>query len=60
MHCTCIFLVLIRDTTKALEPIGEKKVMLYAFVIYETMIQKGGNEAWLWIAIEPVRSTVIL
>jgi hypothetical protein len=34
--------------------------MLYALVIYETMIQKGGNEAWLWIAIEPVRSTVIL
>ena len=30
-----------------------------AFVIDETMIQVGGNEAWLWIAIEPVRSTVL-
>jgi len=30
-----------------------------AFVIDETMIQIGGNEAWLWIAIEPVRSTVL-
>ena len=31
-----------------------------AFVIDETMIQVGGNEAWLWIAIEPVRSTVLV
>ena len=30
-----------------------------AFVIDKTKIQIGGNEAWLWIAIEPVRSTVL-
>jgi transposase-like protein len=30
-----------------------------AFIIYETMIQIGGNEAWLWIAIEPVHSTIL-
>src|SRR6476659_7702133 len=30
-----------------------------AFVIDKTKIQIGGNEAWLWIAIEPVRSNVL-
>jgi|SRR5918995_1200326 putative transposase len=35
------------------------KTRVTAFVIDETMIQIGGNEAWLWIAIEPVRSTVL-
>jgi putative transposase len=30
-----------------------------AFIIDETMIQIGGNEAWLWIAIEPVHSTIL-
>jgi putative transposase len=30
-----------------------------AFLIDETMIQIGHNEAWLWVAVEPVRRTVL-
>ncbi|MGA9168649.1 MAG: hypothetical protein WBZ20_00705 [Nitrososphaeraceae archaeon] len=44
--------------------IYSRKRRVTAFVIDETMIQIGGrrrNEAWwLWIAIEPVRSTVLV
>jgi putative transposase len=36
-----------------------RKRRVTAFVIDETMIQIGGNEAWLWIAIEPVRITIL-
>ena len=40
--------------------IYSRKRRVTAFVIDETMIQIGErNEAWLWIAIEPVRSTVL-
>src|SRR5919197_3097870 len=39
--------------------IYSRKRRVTAFVIDETMIQIGGNEAWLWIAIEPIRSTVL-
>jgi len=39
---------------------SRKRRRVTAFVIDETMIQVGGgNEAWLWIAIEPVRSTIL-
>jgi putative transposase len=36
-----------------------RKRRVSAFIIDETMVQIGGNEAWLWIAIEPVHSTVL-
>jgi putative transposase len=36
-----------------------RKTRLAAFIIDETMIQIGGSEAWLWIAIEPVHSTIL-
>jgi transposase-like protein len=40
--------------------IYSRKRRVTAFVIDETMIQIGGNEAWLlWIAIEPVISTAL-
>ena len=39
--------------------IYSRKRRVAAFVIDETMIQIGGNEAWLWIAIELVRSTML-
>ena len=28
-----------------------------AFLIDETMVQIGHNEAWLWVAVEPVRAS---
>src|SRR6478672_5820882 len=38
----------------------EKEGRIFAFIIDETMVQIGGrNEAWMWIAIEPVHSTVL-
>ena len=38
----------------------EKEGRISAFIIDETMVQIGGrNEAWMWIAIEPVHSTVL-
>ena len=38
----------------------EKEGRIPAFIIDETMVQIGGrNETWLWIAIEPVHSTVL-
>jgi putative transposase len=38
----------------------EKEGRISAFIIDETMVQIGGrNETWLWIAIEPVHSTVL-
>jgi putative transposase len=40
--------------------IYSRKRRVTAFVIDEAMIQiDRGNEAWLWMAIEPVRSTVL-
>jgi putative transposase len=37
-----------------------RKTRVAAFIIDETMIQIGGSsEAWLWIAIEPVHSTIL-
>jgi transposase-like protein len=35
------------------------KLAALIFIINETMIQIGDNEAWLWIAIEPVHSTIL-
>ena len=38
----------------------EKEGRISAFIIAETMVQIGGrNEAWMWVAIEPVHSTVL-
>jgi len=38
----------------------EKEGRISAFIIDETIVQIGGrNEAWMWIAIEPVHSTVL-
>jgi len=38
----------------------EKERRISAFIIDETMVQIGGrNEAWMWIAIEPIHSTVL-
>jgi putative transposase len=39
--------------------IYSRKRRVTAFVIDEAMIQISGNEAWLWIAIEPVQGTVL-
>ena len=39
--------------------IYSRKRRVTAFVIDETMIQIGTNGAWLWIAIEPIRNTVL-
>jgi putative transposase len=38
-----------------------RKTRVAAFIIDETMIQIGGgsSEAWLWIAIESVHSTIL-
>jgi transposase-like protein len=37
-----------------------RKTRVAAFIIDETMIQIGGSsEAWTWIAIEPVHSTIL-
>jgi transposase-like protein len=39
--------------------IYSRKRRVTAFIIDETMIQIGPREAWLWVAIEPVHSTVL-
>jgi putative transposase len=39
--------------------IYSRKRRVTAFIIDETMIQIGAREAWLWVAIEPVHSTVL-
>jgi putative transposase len=36
-----------------------RKTRVTAFLIDETMIQIGNNNAWLWIAIEPIHSLVL-
>jgi putative transposase len=36
-----------------------RKRRVTAFIIDETMIQTGSSDAWLWVAIEPVHSTVL-
>lgn len=38
----------------------EKEGRISAFIIDETMVKIGGrNEAWLWIAIEPVHNQIL-
>jgi putative transposase len=39
---------------------NKKKSRITAFMIDETQIQIGSNEAWLWVAIEPIHSRTIL
>ena len=38
---------------------NKKKSRITAFIIDETQIQIGSNEAWLWVAIEPIRRTIL-
>src|SRR5689334_5374789 len=39
---------------------NKKKARIIAFVIDETMIQIGDtNDAWLWVAIEPIHNRII-
>ena len=38
---------------------NKKKARITAFIIDETMIQIGGSEAWLWIAIEPIHHRIL-
>jgi putative transposase len=37
----------------------KKSRITAAFIIDETQIQIGSNEAWLWVAIEPIRRTIL-
>jgi putative transposase len=38
---------------------NKKKSRITAFIIDETQIQIGPNEAWLWVAIEPIHSRIL-
>jgi putative transposase len=38
---------------------NKKKSRITAFIIDETQIQIGTNEAWLWIATEPIRHKIL-
>ena len=38
---------------------NKKKSKITAFVIDETQIQIGSDEAWLWVAIEPIRHRIL-
>jgi transposase-like protein len=38
---------------------NKKKSRITEFIIDETQIQIGPNEAWLWIAIEPIHSRIL-
>jgi putative transposase len=38
---------------------NKKKSRISAFIIDETQIQIGPNEAWLWIAIEPIHHRIL-
>jgi hypothetical protein len=33
---------------------NKKKARITAFIIDETMIQIGNNDAWFWVAVEPI------
>ena len=75
VHCICISLESLRNTSKTLEPFVERsyvaiwywineefnpkhlypnkrKSRIIAFIIDETQIQIGPNEAWLWVSVE--------
>ena len=39
--------------------IYSRKTRVTAFIIDETMIQIGSNEAWLWVSVEPVHMMVL-
>jgi putative transposase len=38
---------------------NKKKARISAFVIDETIIQIGGTDAWLWVAVEPTKYRII-
>jgi transposase-like protein len=38
---------------------NKKKARIIAFVIDETMVQIGYTDAWLWVALEPIRHRII-
>jgi putative transposase len=38
---------------------NKRKSRITAFVIDETQIQIGSDEAWLWVAIEPIRHRIL-
>jgi transposase-like protein len=38
---------------------NKKSRITAAFVMDETQIQIGSNEAWLWVAIEPIHRTIL-
>jgi putative transposase len=38
---------------------NKKKARIAAFVIDETIIQIGGTDAWLWVAVEPTHYRII-
>src|SRR5918994_6261113 len=38
---------------------NKRKSRITAFVIDETQIQIGSDEAWLWVAIEPIRRRIL-
>ncbi|MFZ0510409.1 MAG: hypothetical protein WAM14_02280 [Candidatus Nitrosopolaris sp.] len=38
---------------------NKSKGRITAFIIDETMIRIGGNEAWLWVAIEPIHHRIL-
>ena len=38
---------------------NKRKSRITAFIIDETQIQIGPNEAWLWVAIEPIHGRIL-
>src|SRR5215217_4963646 len=44
---------------KYVYPNKKKSSRITAFVIDETQIQIGSDDAWLWVAIEPIRHRIL-
>jgi putative transposase len=38
---------------------NRKKARIAAFIIDETLIQIGATDAWLWVALEPIRHRIL-
>ncbi|HET7390306.1 MAG TPA: hypothetical protein VFJ51_05740 [Nitrososphaeraceae archaeon] len=39
---------------------NKKKARITAFIINETLIQIGNTDAWLWVAVEPIRHRILV